>query len=147
MTERELVLVVVILSLLMLLSCTRESKVLQVEFQDFFLDDTVSLSIMDCQVFSKWVLNSDPVMGVAKVVVEIPDDGGSLLLRSFRGDSSVACVNSDLARSQPIELIVTVNGKTTYYSVDPTKGAFVGFDKTQGDSLHLNQRSKPFEYD
>ncbi len=64
---------IVILSVLLNTSLmdTKKETLLEIAFQDFFREDTVSLNIEDCNVFRNIVVTSDEILGITDICVQI----------------------------------------------------------------------------
>lgn len=115
--------------------------VLQIDFQDFFELDTMSMSIDNFTVFKDIVVNSGTVLGLTDVQVQLKKQKDYFIC-SFR-ETTNKC--PDIGKF--VKIKVLVNGVKSEYNIDIGKGKFIGFSKKSNNKLLFVQANSPFEYD
>jgi hypothetical protein len=113
---------------------------LEIEFQDFFKDDKVSLKFNECTVLTDVVVNSNESTGLSSVRLKIYKKGKAYQI-SY-ADSSINCKKNN----DEIEIAVILNGKGNKYVIDVSNGKFIGFSKKSETELFFLQSKMPFEY-
>lgn len=111
-----------------------------IAFQDFFENDTVSISLNDCQLFENKVLNSVKEIGYTGITLWIDNQNEILLGSTVLNTPCRVDLNSENKVS------VVLNGNIETFIIDLNKGVYIGFDKKE-DHLYLIQSTMPFEYD
>lgn len=134
--------------LLMFVSSCSSSKLstnmettLEIDFQDFFKNDKVSLEFNGCSILVDAILNSDESTGLTSVRLKVYKKGDKNYQIIYSG-LSTNCV----AKDDKIEIIVVLNGKPNKFLIDVNAGKFIGFSKKNQTELFLNQSKNPFEY-
>lgn len=124
------------------LSKQNEMKVekMVIAFQDFFENDTVSISLNDYQLFENKVLNSIKEIGYTGVTLSINNQNEVLL------GSAILNIPCRVDLKSENKVVVVLNGNIETFTIDLNKGVYIGFDK-KGDHLYLIQSKMPFEYD
>lgn len=129
-----------------IMSCTLKSQksmdsYLEIDFQDFFENDTVSLTINQYLVFENKTLNSDFSTGITDVRVKIfrYKNEGFIKL----GKDSITIGNL----IDPITIYAIINGNKNEYKIDIEKGKYLGLCNKGGSNFQLYQSIEPFEYD
>lgn len=114
---------------------------LEIDFQDFFLNDSVSLAINQYFIFANKILNSDFSSGITDMRVKI--------YRS-KNESFVIIGNDSIMIGSMTDTIIinaTLNGNENKYKIDIDKGKYIGLSKKCDDGFILYQSKEPFEYD
>lgn len=114
---------------------------LEIDFQDFFKSDTVSLSINQYLIFSNKALNSDFSTGITDVKVKI---------YKYKNKGFVKLDNDSIVigkLTEPIIINAILNGKKNEYKVDVEGGKYIGLTNNGGNNFKLYQSKEPFEYD
>ena len=123
---------------------SQENKTLifRFDFQDFFVKDTVSLSINGHLVLNKKVVTSDFWYGLTDAVIRVYLYRGKGLIKI--GKDSIITKRI----STPIKLKATVNGKESKYKINLEKGKYTGISKKDKNIYELifYQSKNPFEY-
>ncbi|SKB90504.1 hypothetical protein [Macellibacteroides fermentans] len=131
---------------LMVFSCSANSqnmvyRCFEIDFQDFFKNDTVSLSVNHHQVFKNEILNSDFSTGITNVRVRVCFHKKRGLIvyesKSFEIDNL----------SQPIVLKVHINGVLNEYKINLKQGEYIGLSMKRSGGLNIYQSKMPFEYE
>lgn len=114
---------------------------LEIDFQDNFKNDTISLEIGCQSVFSNLVVNSEFSTGLTQLSIKFffVEEGVKVVYGAESG-----FINK--FRS-PVELILYLNGNRIEYSIDLDKGKYIGFSKQTNKSFHFYQANEAFEYD
>ena len=129
-----------------LIACTVRSQknmdsYLEIDFQDFFKNDTVSLTINQYLIFKNKPLISDFSTGITDVRVRIYHyEGGGLI--KFDNDS----LKID-SLSNPVIIKASLNGSLNEYTIKLENGKYIGLSKKSDTGFKLYQSKKPFEYD
>jgi hypothetical protein len=119
------------------------SLLFQIDFQDFFKKDTISLKVDQCVVLADTPLTSDRSTGFTGVYIQAYalDDQHFKLIYNNR---VIVCPG----KANAISLNLWINKKEEDYIVDLSLGKYIGFSKQDNASkLSLNQRLTPYEYD
>ena len=111
-----------------------------IAFQDFFENDTVSITLNNCQLFENKVLNSVKEIGYTGVTLLINNQNEVLLVNAIL---NIPC-RVNLKSENKVSVVL--NGNIETFTIDLNKGIYIGFDK-KGDHLYLIQSKMPFEYD
>jgi hypothetical protein len=113
---------------------------MEIDFQDFFKEDIVSVRINDCSIIEDEVVTSNQIIGYTgfRIKVISPNkvsyrDKHKTLLCSFNLEANV-------------KVFVTLNGNEELFEIDLSRGHYIGFDK-KDEQLLLSQSKEPFEYD
>jgi hypothetical protein len=131
---------VIILSNYSFAKTQRDTSLLNIDFQDFFTHDTMSLSINGTVILKNAVMTSDRITGFTDVYVTIVQKTRKIFSVQLPHEST------DVNAEKLITLEVSLNGRTTHYSVDYKKGKYVGFSKVN-NQISFIQQSKRFFYD
>jgi len=131
---------VIILSNYSFARTQHDTSLLNIDFQDFFTHDTVSLSINGTVILKNVVMTSEQSTGFTNVYMGIFKKTRKIL--SVHLPSETKEVKSE----KLIILVITLNGKTSRYEVDRRKGKYVGFEKNNGQ-IAFRQQNKRFVYD
>lgn len=123
-------------------ACMNDSSILEIHFQDFFVNDKVRLTINDCEVFRSLTLKSNELFGSTGLKVIITKGGKTEILLSFLTEKKVC-----KSKGQTIKIVILVNDRENKFVVDPRNGKYVGFSKKNGDELIMLQSQLSFEYD
>src|ERR1700678_4389712 len=98
--------------------------IFQVDFQDHFQNDTVSLEINGCSIFSRKLLTSDRSTGLTSAIVEAQLTNNEQIKINFNGQSSL-CTYSE----GKIFMSIVLNNFVKKYEIDLSKGKYIGFSK------------------
>jgi len=130
----------------MLFSCSVNSQKMvyrcfEIDFQDFFKNDTVSLSINQHQVFKNEILNSDFSTGMTNVSVRV-------CFHKKRGFVEYKSKSFEIDNlSQPVILKVHINGILNEYIINLKQGEYIGLSMKRNGGLNIYQSKIPFEYE
>lgn len=114
----------------------------QVDFQDFFQNDTVTLEVNGCSIFSKRFLTSDRSTGLTSAIVKAHSTNNAQIKVNFNGQSFL-CMDS----KDKIFISIIINGFAKNYEVHLSKGKYIGFSKKNKHELIISQSKSPFIYD
>lgn len=119
----------------------RVESIFEIDFQDYFKNDTISLAIDSQSVVSNLIVNSDTSVGLTALSVRffIIEEG----VQVKYGAESVL-INK---LTFPVEIILSLNGYRNKYLIDLNKGKYVGFSKKIDKSFYFYQADEAFEYD
>jgi hypothetical protein len=114
----------------------------QIDFQDFFVHDTVCLSINQYYILNKKVLTSDFSTGVTDGIVEVFHcNNGSVLIKIGKDSLKIKRL------STPIKIKVFLNGRLSKYKINLDQGRYIGFSKGKINKFVFYQSKRPFEYE
>lgn len=116
-------------------------KVFQIDFQDFFTQDTVSLKINNCNIIYCGVLNSDPATGLTNLILK-----GSISKKTISIKSNGKKYRCKIVDGK-IKLTVYLNGIQNLFFIDLAKGSYIGLCNTGQNIISLKQSITSFEYD
>jgi phosphoribosylformylglycinamidine (FGAM) synthase-like amidotransferase family enzyme len=116
--------------------------IFQVDFQDFFQHDTVTLGINGCSIFSNQLLTSDRSTGLTSAIIKGQLINNAQIKVYFNGRSSV-CMYS----KNKIFISVILNHFENKYEVDLSKGKYIGLSKQNNHELFISQSKRQFIYD
>jgi hypothetical protein len=112
---------------------------LSISFNDYFINDTISLYVNDCLIFKNKVVSSDQILGYTGITIDISRNG------SYTTRGKIIELHCKTNISDLNNLRIHFNGLKKIYVIDLRKGKFIGFDKHEED-LQLYQLNLPFEY-
>ena len=114
---------------------------LEIDFQDFFKNDTVSLEIGHQSVLKNIIVNSDFSTGLTELCVKVFLDEDESLVQI---GSKTIKINKVV---RPIVINVYLNGYKNEYTIDLKQGKYIGLSKKSNALLNFYQAKEPFEYD
>lgn len=120
----------------------KTETMLQISFQDFFKEDTVSFNIEDYNVFSNLVLTSDEILGKTEISVQIIKETSQTILIKYQKSEERCPFKSN----KSLQISVILNGRKNVFEIDTTKGKYIGFGK-KIDEIYMRQSKQPFEYE
>ncbi len=123
-------------------SQTEPSLIFQIDFQDFFKKDIISLSINDKKILENECITSEPSMGLTKLRVICYRSNNHVLIQ-ITGKDHIQYIKI----RRKINLMIDLNGSEIAYKIDLQKGKFIGFSKKGINQLYLRQFRQPFMYD
>ena len=112
----------------------------QIDFRDFFEEDTISVRINNYLIVENKIITSDEVIGFAWFRIKLISPNKV----SFDSTDMVLPCSFKLKTNVTISIIL--NGKEESFDVDLEKGRFLGFSKNK-NQLYFLQRQSPFFYD
>lgn len=129
-----------------IMSCTVKSQknmesYLEIDFQDYFQNDTVSLSIDKYLVFANMPLNSDFSTGITDIQVKIYKQRKGGFVKYGKSRIKIGNLTGLL------NISVSLNGNKNEFKVDIAKGKYIGLSKKGDNNLRLYQSKEPFEYE
>lgn len=129
-----------------LTACSAKSQknmdtTLEIVFQDFFKDDTVSLEIGHQSVLKNIIVNSDFSTGLTELCVRVFLDEDESLVQFGSKTIKISKV------VRPIVINVYLNGNKNEYTIDLKQGKYIGLSKKSNALLDFSQAKEPFEYD
>ena len=115
----------------------------EIDFGDFFHNDTVCLSINQYSVLNKKVLTSDFSTGITDAIVEVFNYMGSGLITIGKDSIKIKRI------STPIKIKVSLNGRLSKYKINLEQGRYIGLSKINRvkNELDFYQSKNPFEYE
>lgn len=136
----------ILLLMVFLTACSAKSQknmdtTLEIDFQDFFKNDTVSLKIGDQFVLKDITVNSGFSTGLTDLCVKVFFDEDESLVQFC---SKTIRINNVV---RPIIIVVYLNGNKNEYAIDLKQGKYIGFSKKSNALLDFTQAKEPFEYD
>lgn len=120
---------------------TNMETTLEIDFQDFFKNDTVGFKFNECPIFTDVNLNSNHSTGLSSVILKIYKKGNRNYHIKYSG-SSIECNTLQ----EKVEVTVIMNGVPSKFFIDVNAGKFIGFSKKGQAELYFYQSQKPFEY-
>lgn len=136
----------IFLIMLFLTACSAKSQknmdtTLEIDFQDFFKNDTVSLEIGHQTVLKNIIVNSDFSTGLTELCLNVflNED------ESFVQFGTKTIKLNKVVR--PIMINVYLNGNKNEYTIDLKQGKYIGLSKKSNALLDFDQAKEPFEYD
>lgn len=114
---------------------------LEIDFQDFFKNDTISLKVNEYLICKDKILNSDFSTGITDVRIRIFTCKNKGLVKF--GNDSIIIGNL----TEPITIIATLNGNLNECEVNLENGKYVGLSNKGENILKFYQSKVPFEYD
>lgn len=121
---------------------TLKESVLEIDFQDFFKQDRISLSINDCLVFKDLLLSSDKIDGFTGVSVRLYLLKNSKVLVKYMDKELTYKMGTG-----KLTIKVLLNNNENSYILDIKKGKCIGFSKKNENNLLMNQSNRSFQYD
>ena len=119
----------------------QKNLVFEIDFQDFFNHDSVSLILNDDTVFYNLNLISDKSNGHTDTRVDVFSSGRGKMEIICDGKSSIVDSN------ESINLLVTINSVKRSYAASLSKGRYLGISKKYKNDLTIIQATTPFQYD
>ena len=120
---------------------TNDTSFLEIHFQDFFLNDRMGVKFNQCEVFKNLEVSSDKSTGTTGVQIKLFKEHNSYLIRWL--DKKFVCNQTNGA----ISLVIALNGAEHNYSIDISKGKYLGFSKKNKGELSFVQSQTSFVYD
>ncbi|HZY37490.1 MAG TPA: hypothetical protein VFE53_12620 [Mucilaginibacter sp.] len=118
-----------------------DAMLLQIDFQDFFVNDKADLKINNVLILKDVVLSSDRSTGFTGIIVVINK------LNENTAQVHYKSVNVDVELRDSIKVDIFLNGVENVFIVDGGKGKYVGFSKKDANQLYFMQRATHFVYD
>lgn len=120
---------------------------LEIDFQDFFQEDTMTLKMNDCIVFENLVLTSSQSTGLTNVQVFAYEYSAGLISLKLVlwGDSDKEVCR--LKKNEVYHAEIILNGQMVSFELFLGRGKYFGFSKKGEADLYFNQSQIPFEYD
>ncbi|MDN5213342.1 hypothetical protein QQ020_14830 [Fulvivirgaceae bacterium BMA12] len=131
--------------------CAQGKSSWYIEFQDGFINDTVSLYWDDVLILDNEVLKSDSILGIAHCVVIIAPHINKkyfVSVSKLHRNSMPKLVTNNLKANRS-KFTVEVNQQALSFFVSPKKGSFFGISKDNWDQDKIKyiQSKTIFEYD
>lgn len=115
----------------------------KIDVKDFFDLDTVSIIINNDTIISKYIVTSEPDIGLTQLRIKVAISNNTCLYL-FGKDT----INSHtIFEKSTVEITVIINSNLTVRSVDLCKGGYIGFSKIDTNTAHFYQSKRPFEYE
>lgn len=137
-----------ILVLFFLSACSAKGQknmntILEIDFQDFFKNDTVSLEIGHQSVVKNVIVNSDFSTGLTELRLKVFLNEDQWMVQF--GTKSVE-INKVAGQ---IEINVLLNGYLNNYNIDLEHGKYIGINKKSNSNklFDFYQAKEPFVYD
>ncbi len=118
------------------------SLIFQIDFQDFFNKDIISLSINDKRIVENECITSEPSMGLTKLRIKCNKSNDQVLIQVLGKDYV-----QHLKLNRKINFKLELNGSKFTYKIDLLKGKYIGFSKRGSNQLYLRHFQQPFMYD
>lgn len=136
----------ILLLMLLLTACSVKSQkdmnsFFEIDFQDFFKNDTISFEIGHQPIFKNVIVNSDFSTGLTELTIKVVFNGDGGVVKF--GTKSIEIKKID----NPIEINVYLNGHQSKYTIDLKQGRYIGLSKKSKTSFDFYQEKEPFEYD
>jgi hypothetical protein len=109
-------------------------------FQDYFKNDTLSLKINNISIVNKIMLTSNTA-GFTILNIKLSQQNASQLKIDFL-DKYKYCRSSG-----KIKLVIVLNGKVSQINIDCHNGKFIGLNKNDDNTFYIKQQKNPFMYD
>ncbi|MCH4895567.1 hypothetical protein E0494_02490 [Marinilabiliaceae bacterium JC040] len=113
----------------------------EIDFQDFFKRDTVSIKVGGQLVLKNKIINSDFSTGLTDLSLKVYIKENYVIVEIE--DNKIRI--NDIAI--PFTLDIYLNGNLNRYSLDENKGKYIGFNKNSKTTFEFYQQDEPFEYD
>jgi hypothetical protein len=120
-------------------SKSANEDVMYVVFNDFFRNEQVDLTICDCNIFKKAIVNSNEI-GVTRIHVKSIYKKGFIFVYNKK---STKCKSCD---KENVKMEINISNKAQTFYVNLKNGKYIGLDKSK-NGVEILQRTKPFEYD
>jgi hypothetical protein len=117
-------------------------SILEIDFQDFFKSDMITLKLNNCIIFENASLVSNKSTGLTDARLKVYWNGKEGFKIIYKGNP-IICKPAQ----KEITLLVSVNGKESKYFIDLKKGKYIGFSKKGDHDLLLSQSPSAFQYD
>ena len=119
-----------------------EKLYMQIDFQDNFKNDTISITFQNKILLENYILNSDVVDGLTDLIIKFMKTNKKLeVFLSEKRKFLFAYSNTSKNH-----LIIKLNGKEKEMFINLKKGRYLGVMKNE-DKICITQSELPFEYD
>ena len=124
-------------------SIERYSSILEIEFQNFFESDTISVEINGCLIVKNRLITSLPASGTTDLNISI-----------FNIRHNELAINgSDISRTchqnlnHIIDVVIVVNSRRNNCRIDPKLGKYYGISMGLNNTVDIIQINRPFIHD
>ena len=123
---------------------TDENMILEIDFQDFFENDTVSLTLDSCLIFKNMKITSNSVLGlVTSISIQVYRVETNIILVKYN-KSDTYCYLDDFDK---IKIKIVINGKENQIPVNLDNGKYIGLSKGKSNKVDAEQSKFSFGYD
>ncbi len=141
---------ILILSLLLIiLSCSTQKEIdsnvhtiAEIEFQDGFNKDSVSLMIENCNIFDENIVTSSKVHGTTSLIATVYKKKNKTMVITS-DERSITCNNQ---MKETFSIIVQVNSFSQKLNLNISKGKYIGLNRGNNEIIIL-QSVRPFKYE
>ena len=117
--------------------------ILEIEFQDFFDQDTIAFEIDNCKIFENQIITSGKVLGTTDLTVSF------FSLRNYK--TGVKYLNKFITCKHKytgvIKAKVTINSIVHELQFDPINGKYFGLNVGINNKLDILQLRRPFSHE
>ena len=113
----------------------------EIDFQDFFKRDTVSIKVWGQLVLKNKIINSDFSTGLTDLSLKVYIKENYVIVEIEDNNIRI----NDIAIHFTLDIYL--NGNLNRYSLDENKGKYIGFNKNSKTTFEFYQQDEPFEYD
>ncbi|HRH49129.1 MAG TPA: hypothetical protein PLP23_10270 [Panacibacter sp.] len=128
-----------------------DSRVMGIDFQQGFMNDTVSLKINDFDIFNNRILNTDTNYNFAGVRIYfygLKNDKVAVSIATSNSESdSFDSIKFSKIDIDHVILKLNINNNLSEFSVDLTKGKYIGASKIPDNKSDFFQKHIDFAYD
>ena len=115
---------------------------LEIEFQDGFSNDTVSMTVNGCAIFDSEILTSSKNLGTTEKNVLLYKVKNKLKIKYEK--KNIKCLQTEeLAPT----FIIFVNSKQNILHFDDKKGKYIGLNLGNMNQLDVLQLNRPFRHE
>jgi len=139
---------------------------MQIDLQDWFENDTVTIYINECLVLKNEVLRSNVSTGYTGVNLTIVNNTRSAIIKrapiiyiadcphwpdifyGYPPDTTILDLSCLITWTSTVRVTAILNRHKENFDIDLNKGAYIGFSRREcGQRLWLSQSERPFIYD
>jgi len=128
--------------------CSNEqiSDRIEIDFQDFFANDKMTICVNGCLILKNQILTSDTLMGVGITGVSIIITNNTTKL-AIGQSTTILKLPCSIVLTSTVRITTILNGYEENFDIDLNNGVYIGFSKKRDGNLSLLQSKIPFEYD
>lgn len=115
---------------------------MEIVFQDFFKNDTVTVKVNNITIADKVIINSDRLLGVTNLQYDFTDKG---IFNRYDKENGFKINNLKIKLNSIVNIDIVLNDIKYHFKVNLQKGKHLGFNNYE--KLSLNQLNRHFMYD
>ena len=129
-----------------LVKAQHHNTIIEIDFEDFFEEDTVSFTVNECQVFQNLLLTSDLSVGLTGVQVLFREPNEIVLLQGYGEKQKKETIQCELGNNKKYKMTVVLNGNKNDFTIRKSKGKYIVFEKVRL-KIEFIQSPRPFEHE